>query len=361
MSGTVVLNPATVDGYGNPISIARDDGRGVNRVFTTSTIENIPDTITVIDGYGNPISFVRDEEKDANRLLTSSTVENFPTSIIVTDGYENPISITRDDSKDVNRMFTSSTVENFPSAITATDGYGNPISVARDNDINRVYSSTIVEGQAHVEIFDADENPVTVLLEDDGYTAPSVNRMAVNIGSPNVGIRGTPTFVIGQEIPTDFGDYLQSFVLDSEGGKDLNVNGSVTPVEFTVDADAYRDVQVNELRVALTCQDIIMDGGSFCSSPTLTNGVSIEVISSGNTYVVFNIQQNEDWLFFNSPAGLTLNNTGPKDLMSAGFYFGKSMILHSGSDDKVKVTIRDNLTGNQMPSFFRIMVFGIYL
>lgn len=243
------------------------------------------------------------------------------------------------------------------------DGYGNPISVTRDEskDVNRIYSSTVVEGQAHVELFDANENPVTVLLNDDGYTAPSVTRLAVNIGSPEVGIRGTPTFVLGQEIPEEFGDYLQQFVENSTGGIDLNVNGSITPVEFTVEADAYRSIQVNELRVALTCQDIIMDGGSFCSSPTLTNGVSIEVVSGDETFVVFNIRQNEDWLFFNSPAGLTLNNTGPKDLMSAGFYFGKSMILNSGSGDKVRVTIRDNLTGNQMPSFFRIMVFGIYL
>lgn len=242
------------------------------------------------------------------------------------------------------------------------DGYGNPISVTRDESkgINRTYTSTVVEGQAHVELFDANGNPVTVLLNDDGYTAPSVTRLAVNIGSPEVGIRGTPTFVIGQEVPTEFGDYLQDFVTDPYGNYDLNVDGSVTPVEFTIEADGYRHISVSELRVALTCQDIIMDGGSFCSAPTLSNGVLIEVISSGQTYTVFNIVQNEDWLFFNSPAGLTLNNTGPKDLMAAGFYFGDSMTLEPGSNDKVSVTIRDDLTGNQMPNFFRIKVFGVY-
>ena len=48
-------------------------------------------------------------------------------------------------------------------------------------------------------------------------------------------------------------------------------------------------------------------------------------------------------------------------MMSAGFYFGETMTLNAGSDDKVRVTIRDNLTGNQMPSFFKIKVFGNYV
>ena len=85
------------------------------------------------------------------------------------------------------------------------------------------------------------------------------------------------------------------------------------------------------------------------------------IISGGNEFVVFNILQNEDWLFFNSPQGMVLNNTGPKDLMSAGFYFGESMTMYHGTNDQVRVTVRDNLTGNQMPNFFRIKVFGIYL
>jgi hypothetical protein len=72
MPGTIVLNPATVDGYGNPISVERDENRGVNRVFGTTKIEGQPH-IELFDANGNPVStgvdgnnimlFVRDEEQ----------------------------------------------------------------------------------------------------------------------------------------------------------------------------------------------------------------------------------------------------------------------------------------------------------
>jgi hypothetical protein len=198
-----------------------------------------------------------------------------------------------------------------------------------------------------------------ILEQNDGYDAPVVSRLAVNIGSPEVGIRGVATVVIGQKIPIDFANYLLRFVTDGSGNSDLNVNGSVTPKVYTYPADATADIELSEVRVSVTCQDITMDGNSFCSSPKLTNGVLIEVVSDGVTYSVYNIKQNEDWLFFNSPTGLLLNNTGPKDVMQAGFYFGGILLLRAGTSDMVRVTIRDNLTGQQMPNFFKVAVYGI--
>jgi len=211
-------------------------------------------------------------------------------------------------------------------------------------------------------IHDTDGYNVNVLLDDDGYKTETANRLAVNIGHAGVSVRGTPTVVIGQNVPEDFSDYVQEFVVDSSDNPNLNVDGDPTPVYYTFTNETSRDILVHEIRVALTCQDITMDGASFCTAPALDNGVLIEVISDGQTYTVFNITQNEDWLFFNSPQGMLLNNTGPKDVMSAGFYFGESMTLHAAAvNDRVQVTVRDDLTGNQMPNFFRIKVFGIYL
>jgi len=72
MPGTVVLNPAAVDGYGNPISVERDVHRGVNRVLTTTKVEGQPH-IELFDASGNPVTIytdggrftisVRDEEQ----------------------------------------------------------------------------------------------------------------------------------------------------------------------------------------------------------------------------------------------------------------------------------------------------------
>ena len=48
MPGVVVLNPATVDGYGNPISVTRDETIGANRLLTSSQIvEPLPEPVNV--------------------------------------------------------------------------------------------------------------------------------------------------------------------------------------------------------------------------------------------------------------------------------------------------------------------------
>jgi len=110
MPGVVVLNPATVDGYGNPISITRDYDRDINRLLTSGVVENFPAKIIATDGYGNPISVSRDETTGTNRLLARTLVENFPTEITATDGYGNPISVTRDEATGTNRLLTSTEV-----------------------------------------------------------------------------------------------------------------------------------------------------------------------------------------------------------------------------------------------------------
>jgi len=58
MPGTVVLNPATVDGYGNPISFTRDAGKDANRLLVSSVTTTSPlivdrDRAVVVD-FHNP-------------------------------------------------------------------------------------------------------------------------------------------------------------------------------------------------------------------------------------------------------------------------------------------------------------------
>lgn len=42
MPGTVVLNPAMVDGYGNPISFTRDEGMDANRLLVSGLVTKTP-------------------------------------------------------------------------------------------------------------------------------------------------------------------------------------------------------------------------------------------------------------------------------------------------------------------------------
>lgn len=202
----------------------------------------------------------------------------------------------------------------------------------------------------------------TVLHNDDGYSSPSVDRLAVNVGFPQVYMKNIPTVIIGQRLPVDYANYVNTFI-QNIGSANLIVNGSVTPVVFTFPADAYKDIQLSELRFAITTQDFTFDGKSFGSTTMLTNGVLVEIVAGGVTYFVANIKQNEDWLFYNSPTGVTLNNTGPKDILAMGFFLGDNLVLKAGTSDCVRITIRDNLTGggaNEL-NYFRAKAFGMKL
>jgi len=57
MPGVVVLNPATVDGYGNPISVTRDEASQVNRLLTSTDITGQPH-VELFDANGNPVTVI---------------------------------------------------------------------------------------------------------------------------------------------------------------------------------------------------------------------------------------------------------------------------------------------------------------
>lgn len=50
------------------------------------------------------------------------------------------------------------------------DGYGNPISLTRDGDVNRLLASSIVEGSPSFRLFDANSNPVDIILEGNSIS-----------------------------------------------------------------------------------------------------------------------------------------------------------------------------------------------
>lgn len=54
MPGTVVLNPAMVDGYGNPISVIRDEAVGVNRLLVSGETTK-KQHIRLFDADGNSV------------------------------------------------------------------------------------------------------------------------------------------------------------------------------------------------------------------------------------------------------------------------------------------------------------------
>jgi len=157
------------------------------------------------------------------------------------------------------------------------------------------------------------------------------------------------SILLGNQMPQTLSYIRREYALNGSSN-DLRVDGSTTPVEFTFDAHASFDYSLYEVRFIFSCQDIIFDGASFGPVATLPNGMKLEVTYNNGleTALMALIKINEDLLMFPSPANAILNNTGPKDILVMGMFYGGGPVLKGGTSDNVKITIQDDLTSNSI-------------
>lgn len=192
---------------------------------------------------------------------------------------------------------------------------------------------------------------VTVVEDEVG-----AHRLAVD----SLNVAGS-SVVIGAPFPEDPMDIYDEHV-ENGGSGDLRVDGSGTPVVFTAEADASRDVRLYEIRVTFSSDDFIVDGISFGPNSALANGIKIDLeVNGGTTYTLKTIKRNTDFLqFFGSVIGsnTVINNSGPKDAIVSTFALGGLMKLETGTTDKISVTIQDDLTSNKL-KVLEVNVYGV--
>lgn len=128
----------------------------------------------------------------------------------------------------------------------------------------------------------------------------------------------------------------------------LLVNGSVTPVEFKLNADSSYDLRITEIRFVFVADSFSIDGSSFGPITGLTNGIIVDVKSNGLVGTLVNVKQNEDFLALYSPSGVTVEVTTVKDYVVAGIYLGGAIVLKKGTTDYIRARVRDNLTDSKM-------------
>jgi len=148
---------------------------------------------------------------------------------------------------------------------------------------------------------------------------------------------------------------LREFFVDSSGSSAQNVDGSVTPVEFSISAEPDKTRWVAGFRLilegaslALSSNDFRRYGAATGASTPLTNGVEIETFQGGTTVPVtvdpvvilgdyLEYADNDFVNFVNAIA------TGV-DFMSFTFTFTRPVCLTSGSKDSLIIRINDDLT-----------------
>jgi hypothetical protein len=144
---------------------------------------------------------------------------------------------------------------------------------------------------------------------------------------------------------------LQEFLVDSTGSSDQRVNGSVTPVEFSVTASASRTKWITGFRIIIEGDGFELASADFrdygaVGSPGLTNGIEIEAFQGGVTTSIAAepIRNAGDYLNYADDFTNFVNAVSSQsDYLMFMFEFATPVVLTEGSTDRLTIRIRDNL------------------
>lgn len=335
------LSPAAIlyDANGDPITIVNDGGStrrvaGINKVLNAGGSQINPATqetlatraseatLLLADGRLTTIDAVLDAIKDTAGIKR------------ITD----PLPAGTNEIGAVAQGTRAAAAAGWPEYIV--DSSGNVVGVVLDGSVYRLQADAkIAKGESgdlrHLEALNVSGGLARLkatLYSQDG------DAIAFGSVAPNP-----------ENIKNDF-------LMDSGSSDDLLVDGSTTPVEFTYGADATHDVSILEVKFVLASNSVTFGTNYFgARSGPLPSGLLIEITSNGNTGTVANLRQNECFVHFASPGGFSWV-VSSKDMLSATWLVGGGLKLFAGTEDEIKVTVRDNLASAGV--YFRCFVKG---
>ena len=145
------------------------------------------------------------------------------------------------------------------------------------------------------------------------------------------------------------------------GSTDLRVNGSVTPVVFSVPISATKTIFVQELRLYGNGNGIKF--GQFLSqNASLTNGLLVEVKSDNMSQMLATLKSTDDikHLFAFGGGTFDIDVQAGRDDFMATWAFGQPFPLKKtgtySPDDYLRITVRDNLAAGLLD--LRFVAFG---
>lgn len=142
--------------------------------------------------------------------------------------------------------------------------------------------------------------------------------------------------------------------LENVGSNDMNVDGSVTEVEFKVESGLNVNIWVTGVRFIFEGINLEMNTNNFrrfgnatTTGTPLTNGLLFQTTQSGETVGLFAepVVYMGDFFTYADDYLNLINSVGSQeDFLSFDFDFEKPVVLAEGLTDKVFVTVRDDLT-----------------
>jgi len=325
-SGTII-DPATEGKQDDAITkLTSLDGKDFATETTQATLATETTADAIRDNVGEAIA-----SPAANTLL--DRLKSIWTSL-------NDINLVSGIKKIVDALPTG---DNWIGKSKVGDGT-NTVNLVLDNTIYRIESRASIVGQTEGA---GSEKKVSVI---DDISDSSVKRLQ----SESLLAPGS-TVNIGSTIPSDPANLVIEFLSNATYDEDMLQDGT-TPIQFTYAPAAGKVIAVQDVLVCFTADDFEFNGASFGPNTMLSNGCLFQIYTGGSLIDLYTIYQNED--FLRIPGRIpVINNTGPKDLLSAAFVFGGLIQLDGDAGDYVRFTVRDDLTSTKF-KYFTSTIYG---
>jgi hypothetical protein len=215
------------------------------------------------------------------------------------------------------------------------DSAGNVVGVVLDGSVYRLQADAKVAKGAsdlvHLDVID---------------TTTGKGRLETTLLTPTGDPVSFPS--VSESIKNDF--------VKNGTSTSLLVDGSTTPVVFEYLSDPTNDISLQEIKFTIASNSITFGTDYFGgTSGPLSNGLLLEAVVASGTIVLYNFLQNESFVNFASPGGF-LWVVSSKDMMTSAYQIGGGLVLRAGSADKVRVTVRDDLSSAGV--YFRCYVKG---
>ena len=174
--------------------------------------------------------------------------------------------------------------------------------------------------------------------------------------TPNRALRVSIVESNALELPVDLltqRKQLREYMRSTAGSKDMNVDGSSTPVDFFAKATPGHVKWITGFRVILNGTYLELETADFrrfgaaATAPGLTNGLLLDSHQGGVVTDFFeepiqNVGQFMD--YSDNFTNLVNAISSQSDYLSFNFWLDTPLVLPDGSEDHLHLTVRDDLT-----------------
>jgi hypothetical protein len=202
--------------------------------------------------------------------------------------------------------------------------------------------------------------PARIKGKDQGNKT-TIHEMAVSTEGAIYVIQAEP---LALELPVEVltrRKLFFDFFRNSSDSEQMTVDGSVTPVEFTIAAEADKVKWVTQVRFLiegnnfdLTASGDFRRWGSVAVSPGLTNGIELDVVQGGITSSLFYdpvVNMGDLFNYQTSYENFINAIDAQADFLSVDIQLPQPVTLPAGSSDRMFCRINDDLVDPDFLSF----------